>query len=120
MVERNRNNDEHQHFGAVLNGLEEDHFTLNKGQPIAMDIITVGQMKRIGIGCGEWGSLGQPLQHKLSVGVLVVCCKSQLRGEGTGRAEETVLTNERVINSVGEVAASMKVKRWISMRWSTK
>ena len=45
---------------------------------------------------------------------------SQLRGEGTGRAEETVLTNERVINSVGEVATSMEVKRWISMRWLTK
>ena len=45
---------------------------------------------------------------------------SQLRGEGTGRAEETVLTKERVKNSVGEVAASIKVKRWISMRWLTK
>jgi hypothetical protein len=27
-VERNRNNDKHQHFGVVLNGLEDNQFTL--------------------------------------------------------------------------------------------
>jgi hypothetical protein len=56
-AERNRNNDKHQHFGVVLNGLEDNQFTLNKGQPIATDVIAVGGMKRIGIGCGEWGVL---------------------------------------------------------------
>jgi hypothetical protein len=75
-AERNENNDEHQHFGVVLDGLEDDQFTLNKGQPIATDIITVRRMKRIGIGCEEWGAVGQPLQHKLAVGVLVMCCET--------------------------------------------
>jgi hypothetical protein len=56
-AERNRNNDKHQHFGVVLNGLEDNQFTLNKGQPIATDVIAVGGMKRIGIGWGEWGVL---------------------------------------------------------------
>jgi hypothetical protein len=56
-AERNRNNDKHQHFGVVLNGLEDNQFNLDKGQPIATDIIAVGWMKRIGIGCGEWGVL---------------------------------------------------------------
>jgi hypothetical protein len=74
-AERNRNNDEHQHFGVVLSRLGDNQFTLNKGQPIATDIIMVGRMKRIGISCGEWGALGQPLQHKLGVGVLVIRCK---------------------------------------------
>ena len=31
-----------------------------------------------------------------------------------------VLTRERVTNSVGELAASIEAKRWMSMRWSTK
>jgi hypothetical protein len=53
-TERNRNNDKHEHFGVVLNGLENNQFTLDKGQPIAADIIAVRRrMKRIGIGCGE-------------------------------------------------------------------
>ena len=56
-AERNRNNDEYQHFGVVLNVLEDNQFTLNKGQTIAMDIIMVGRMKRIGTGCGERGAL---------------------------------------------------------------
>jgi hypothetical protein len=51
VAERNRNNDKHQHFGVVLNRLEDNQFTLDKGQPIATNIITVGWMKRIGIGC---------------------------------------------------------------------
>jgi hypothetical protein len=74
-AEQNRNNDEHQHFGVVLNGLEDKKFTLNKGRTIATDIIMVGWVKRIGIGCGERGALSQPLQHKLGVGVLVIRCK---------------------------------------------
>jgi len=68
-AERNRNNDKHQHFGVVLNKLEDNQFTLNKGQTIATDVIAVGRMKRIGISCGERGALSQPLQHKLGVGV---------------------------------------------------
>ena len=31
-----------------------------------------------------------------------------------------MLTSKRVTNSVGELAASMDVKRCVSMRWSTK
>jgi hypothetical protein len=57
-AERKRNkNDKHQHFGVVLNGLEDNQVTLDKGQPIATDIIVVGWMKRIGIGCGEWAGV---------------------------------------------------------------
>ena len=37
-----------------------------------------------------------------------------------GREEEIVLTKERVTNSVGELAASMEAKRWMSIKWSTK
>ena len=31
VAKRNRNNDKHQHFGVVLNGLEDNQFTLDKG-----------------------------------------------------------------------------------------
>ena len=34
-AERKGNDNEHQHFGIVLDGLKDDQFTLNKGQPIA-------------------------------------------------------------------------------------
>jgi hypothetical protein len=37
-----------------------------------------------------------------------------------GRAPGVVLTRERVTNSVGELAASMEAKRWISIQWSMK
>jgi hypothetical protein len=37
-----------------------------------------------------------------------------------GRAPGVVLTRERVTNSVGELAASMEAKRWISIKWSMK
>ena len=33
---------------------------------------------------------------------------------------DVVETRERVTNSVGELAASMNAKRWMSMRWLTK
>ena len=36
VAERKRDNNEHQHFGVVLDRLEDDQFTLNKkGQPIS-------------------------------------------------------------------------------------
>jgi hypothetical protein len=50
VAERNRNNNKHQHFGVVLNGLEDNQFTLNEGQTIVTDIVMVGQMKKIGNG----------------------------------------------------------------------
>ena len=34
-AERKGDDNEHQHFGIVLDGLKDDQFTLNKGQPIA-------------------------------------------------------------------------------------
>jgi hypothetical protein len=38
--------------------------------------------------------------------------KAQSKEDGIGHAGETVLIRERVTNSVGELAASRKVKRW--------
>jgi hypothetical protein len=75
MPERNRDNDEHQHFGVVLYWLKDDQFTLKEGQPITADIIVVGLMKRIDIGIGEGGMRSQPLQQKFGVSVLVIRCK---------------------------------------------
>ena len=46
-------NNDHQHFGVVLDGLKDDQFTLNEGQPITADIIAVGLMKSIDIGVRE-------------------------------------------------------------------
>ena len=73
--EQNRDNDEHQHFGVILNWLEDDQFTLNEVHSIMTDIIAVGLMKRIDIGLGEGGIRGQPLQQKLGVYVLIIRCK---------------------------------------------
>jgi hypothetical protein len=39
---------------------------------------------------------------------------------GIGELLVGVVRKERVMNSDGEVKASRKVKRWVSMRWSTK
>ena len=44
----------------------------------------------------------------------------QSRGVGIGRAAEVVVTRERIVNSAGELAASIEVNRWMSMRWLTK
>jgi hypothetical protein len=73
--ERNKDNDEHQHFGFVLYWMEDNQFTLNEGQLITADIIAVGLMKRIDIGVGEGGMHGQPFQQKFRVSILIVHCK---------------------------------------------
>jgi hypothetical protein len=44
-VERKRDNDEHQHFGVVLDGLKDDQFTLNERQPITADIVPNGKTR---------------------------------------------------------------------------
>ena len=75
-AEQKRDNNEDQHFDVVLDRLKDDQFTLNKGQPIAADIITVvGLMKRVDIGVREGGMRGQSLQQKFGVSVLIVRCK---------------------------------------------
>jgi hypothetical protein len=71
-AERKRDDNEHQHFGVVLDGLKDDQFTLNKGQPIAADIIAVGLMKRVDIGVREGGMRGQSLQQKFGVRILII------------------------------------------------
>ena len=74
--EREKNNDEHQHFCVVLNGLEDDQFTLNEGQPIMTDKVTVGRMKRSEIGIREeGGTLVQLSQQKQDVFVLFIHCE---------------------------------------------
>ena len=83
-AEQKRDNNEDQHFDVVLDRLKDDQFTLNKGQPITADIIAVGLMKRGDISFREGGMCGQLLQQKFGVSILQ---RSQLRGEGTGRAE---------------------------------
>ena len=74
-AERKRDDNEHQHFGVVLDGLKDDQFTLNKGQPIAADIIAVGLMKRGDISFREGGMCGQLLQQKFGVSILIVRCE---------------------------------------------
>ena len=74
-AERKRDNDEHQHFGVVLDGLKDNQFTLDKGQPIAAEIIVVGLIKRVDIGVREGGMRGQSLQQKFGVSILIVRCK---------------------------------------------
>jgi hypothetical protein len=74
-AERKGNDNEHQHFGIVLDGLKDDQLTLNKGQPIAVDIIAVGLMKRVDIGISKGDMRGQSLQQKFGVSVLIVHCK---------------------------------------------
>ena len=74
-AERKRDDNEHQQFGIVLDGLKDEQFTLNKGQPIAADIIAVGLMKRVDISVREGGMRGQSLQKKFGVSILIVRCK---------------------------------------------
>ena len=74
-AERKRDNNEHQHFGVVLDGLKDDRFTHDKGQSIVADIIAVGLMKRVDIGVREGSMRGQSLQQKFGVSILIVRCK---------------------------------------------
>ena len=62
-------------------------------------------MKRIGIGCGEWGALGQPLQHKLGVGVLFIRCKPIKRRRNWPSHRDCV--NQRASDKFGEGASSI-------------
>ena len=74
-AERKGDDNEHQHFGIVLDGLKDDQFTLNKGQPITADIIAVGLMKRGDISVREGGMCGQSLQQKFGVSILIIQCE---------------------------------------------
>ena len=112
-AERKRDNNEHQHFGVVLDGLKDDRFTHDKGQSIVADIIAVGLMKRIEIGLEEGGMHGQPLQQKFDVSVLIIRCKPlKRRGNWTSRRDSV---NQRASDKFSRRGSSINESKEIGI-----
>jgi hypothetical protein len=85
--------------------LEDNKFALDERQAVLTNIITVGRAEDGDIGFGKWRQRREPGEEEV-----------QSSGVGIGRAAETVLTRDRVTNSVGELAVSIAAKRWVAIR----
>jgi hypothetical protein len=71
-AKRQRDNDEHEHFLVVLDGLEDNKLALEKSDTVLTDIIAVRSMERRNISFREWSRRRQAGVHEFSVRVLLV------------------------------------------------
>jgi hypothetical protein len=71
-TQRQRDNNEHQHFGVILDGLEDDKLAIVERETVLTDIIAVSKVKGRNVSFQEWGRRRQVFKHELSVGVLLV------------------------------------------------
>lgn len=54
-TERGWNDDKHQHFLVILDGLEDDELAIKEGESVAADVIAISVMKREDVSFGEGG-----------------------------------------------------------------
>ncbi len=71
-TQRQRDDDEHQHFCVVLDWLENDDLAIVERDTVLTDAIVVSKMKGRNVSCREGGRRRQAFVHELSVGVLLV------------------------------------------------
>jgi hypothetical protein len=68
-AERRRDDDEHQHFLVVLNGLADDDLALKERETVLANVVAAGKVKAGDIGFRKGRRGRQAVKEKLGVGI---------------------------------------------------